>query len=78
VLACLNISSRLLNRPIDQPTNEPPVYRCAACVEELTGRPILDPSSVAEDVSATDFGPVGNYALQVTIIKEEEMGMRVY
>mmetsp|Transcript_17945 Transcript_17945/g.41063 ORF Transcript_17945/g.41063 Transcript_17945/m.41063 type:complete len:376 (+) Transcript_17945:49-1176(+) len=39
--------------------------KCAACVEELTGKPLLDPSTVPEGVKPVDFGPVGNYALSV-------------
>jgi len=38
--------------------------QCASCVEEMTGRPRLDPDTVAEDVRAVDQMQVGNYALQ--------------
>ena len=38
--------------------------QCASCVEEMTGRPRLDPARVPEDVRAVDQMPVGNYALQ--------------
>ena len=38
--------------------------RCANCVEEMTGRPRLDPDTVPEDVRAVDQMQVGNYALQ--------------
>lgn len=38
--------------------------QCASCVEEMTGRPRLDPDTVAEDVRAIDQMPVGNYAIQ--------------
>ena len=37
---------------------------CASCVEEMTGRALLDPDSVAEDVIALDYMTVGQYALQ--------------
>ncbi len=38
--------------------------QCASCVEDMTGRPRLDPDTVAEDVRALDQMPVGNYAIQ--------------
>ena len=37
--------------------------RCASCQEEMTGLPILDPTSVAHDVRALDLKLVGAYAV---------------
>lgn len=37
---------------------------CAACVEEMTGRPILDPRTVPEEVYPLAIRYVGRYALQ--------------
>jgi DUF971 family protein len=37
---------------------------CASCVEEMTGRPLLDPARVPEDVYPTAISYVGRYALQ--------------
>ena len=37
---------------------------CAACVEEMSGRPILNVAMVPEDVIAVDYLEVGRYALQ--------------
>ena len=38
--------------------------QCASCVEEMTGRPRLNPDTVPQDVRAIDQMPVGNYAIQ--------------
>jgi DUF971 family protein len=38
--------------------------RCAGCVDEMTGRPILRPDSVPEDVHPLAINYVGRYALQ--------------
>jgi ATP-binding protein involved in chromosome partitioning len=37
--------------------------RCAHCVEELTGRPLLDEAGVPPDVRPVRLAPVGRYAL---------------
>ena len=37
---------------------------CAGCVEEMSGRQILNVAIVPEDVIAVDFLEVGRYALQ--------------
>jgi DUF971 family protein len=39
--------------------------KCAACVEEMTGRPLLDPASVSKTVRPLNFAPIGNYAVAV-------------
>lgn len=36
---------------------------CAACVEEMTGRALLNPHGVAADVHPVSINPVGRYAL---------------
>jgi Mrp family chromosome partitioning ATPase/DUF971 family protein len=39
--------------------------RCAMCVEELTGRQLLIPSTISESVRPLKLYPTGNYALSV-------------
>jgi len=37
--------------------------RCARCIHELTGESLLDPGSVADDITASNLQPLGNYAI---------------
>jgi ATP-binding protein involved in chromosome partitioning len=39
--------------------------RCAVCVEEMSGRPLLDPKSVRPDVTPRTITSVGNYAITI-------------
>lgn len=39
--------------------------RCAACVEEMSGRPLLDPATVPERVQARAIRLVGQYAINI-------------
>jgi ATP-binding protein involved in chromosome partitioning len=39
--------------------------RCAMCVEETSGRPLLDPKSVRPDVTPRIITSVGNYAITI-------------
>lgn len=39
--------------------------RCALCVEEFSGRQLLDPTTVPEDIAPSSFAPIGNYAVAV-------------
>lgn len=38
---------------------------CAECVEEMTGRPLLDPARVPDDVRPLSLALVGGYGLRV-------------
>jgi len=39
--------------------------RCASCVEETSGRPLLDPAKVPETVRAKGIELVGQYAMSI-------------
>lgn len=39
--------------------------RCAHCVEEISGRPLLDPSRVPPDLVANHIELVGQYAISI-------------
>lgn len=39
--------------------------RCATCIEETSGRPLLDPSTVPENVRAKAIDLVGQYAIAI-------------
>jgi DUF971 family protein len=40
--------------------------RCAGCVEEMSGRPLLDPARVPDNVRANAIDLVGQYAISIT------------
>jgi len=37
---------------------------CAGCIDEMSGRPRLDPDQVPQDVHAVEHMSVGNYGMQ--------------
>jgi ATP-binding protein involved in chromosome partitioning len=39
--------------------------RCAMCLEEMTGRPLLDPKTVPDNVRARAIRVVGQYAIAI-------------
>jgi len=39
--------------------------RCAMCIEETSGRPLLDPATVPETVRAKGIEMVGQYAISI-------------
>ncbi len=51
---------------------------CAQCVHELTGRPLLDPTSVPDDLTQTDVRLVGNYAIAVRFSDGHDTGIYTF
>jgi ATP-binding protein involved in chromosome partitioning len=39
--------------------------RCASCIEEMTGAPLLDPAKVPDNVRARNIKVVGQYAINI-------------
>ena len=51
---------------------------CAACVEEMTGRPILNVSSVPDDIITADHLIIGKYAIQFLWTDGHDSGIYPY
>jgi ATP-binding protein involved in chromosome partitioning len=51
---------------------------CALCVEEMTGRALLKPGTVAEDVHPVTVTLVGNYAAQPRFSDGHETGIYTF
>ena len=49
--------------------------RCAACIDEFTGKQILDPESVLEDIQLKDVSITGNYALKFMWSDNHDTGL---
>ena len=48
---------------------------CAVCVDEHTGRPLLDQSTVPDDLTHTQVSLMGNYALAITFSDGHRTGI---
>jgi DUF971 family protein len=48
---------------------------CAGCVDEFTGKQILDPGSVPEDIQITNVEVVGRYALRFRFSDGHDTGL---
>jgi len=51
---------------------------CAECVEEMTGRPLLDPSTVAPDIWPLAVRYVGRYALKFEFSDGHDTGIYTF
>ncbi|MFQ5933206.1 MAG: DUF971 domain-containing protein [Dehalococcoidia bacterium] len=49
--------------------------RCANCVDEWSGKRILDVSKIPEEIQALDFIEVGRYAIQILWSDAHETGI---
>ena len=52
--------------------------RCANCVEELSGKPLLDERAVPADVRPVVINPVGRYALHIAWSDGHTTGIYTY
>jgi len=65
----------------DQPVSRLPFQfvrqncRCAVCVDEMTGRPLLDPDTIPADLGLLDISLAGNYALRVRWSDNHDSGL---
>jgi ATP-binding protein involved in chromosome partitioning len=48
---------------------------CAFCVQELTGRVLLDPAGVPQDLRIKDMQPVGHYAYRILFSDGHDSGI---
>jgi len=51
---------------------------CATCVDEMTGRKVLDDSRVPRDVRAVEIHPVGNYGYSVLWSDNHDTGIYAF
>ena len=51
---------------------------CAACVEEMSGRPLLDPARVPDDVAPLRISLVGAYAIRIDWSDGHSTGIYTY
>ena len=52
--------------------------RCAHCVEEMTGRPLLKEEDVPQDVRPVKISPVGRYAVQISWTDGHDSGIYTF
>ena len=52
--------------------------QCATCRDEFTGRELLDPGAIAEDLRAVDVSLVGNYAIKIRFSDGHDTGIYTY
>lgn len=48
---------------------------CAYCIDEMTGRPLLDPATVPEKIHVKTLELVGNYGVQIGFSDGHDTGI---
>ncbi len=48
---------------------------CASCIEEWTGRRLLDPETIPADIQPTNFKFIGNYSLKISWSDGHDTGL---
>lgn len=51
---------------------------CAVCVDEISGRPLLDPATVTETLRADRIELVGSYAMRIRFSDGHGSGMQTF
>jgi len=51
---------------------------CAACIDEMSGQPLLDPATVPTDVTVTSIALVGSYAVKIAFSDGHDTGIYTY
>jgi ATP-binding protein involved in chromosome partitioning len=51
---------------------------CAGCIEEMTGRPLLDPARVPDDIRPLRIDLVGGYGLRVHWSDGHDTGIHTF
>ncbi len=51
---------------------------CAACIDEMSGKALLDPATVPLDITPVKLGSVGNYALSIAFSDGHDTGIYSY
>jgi DUF971 family protein len=52
--------------------------QCAECVDEMSGRPLLDPATVPDDLRAERIELVGSYAVRIAWSDGHDTGIYPY
>ena len=52
--------------------------RCAVCTEETSGRPLLDPATVAQDIAPVSVSLVGAYGIRIVWSDGHDTGIYAF